>query len=472
MITMFGKKDDINNVLRHGDIIDKETRNSKISMELEEKYHFLEFEEREFFKCIHEDDDDFDRIPEDSRTCDEEIEIIPGQNEYFCLQCKRKIHIDDKNFRFKKYRVKIAEKNIKEFVRNTLKKSGLTYLRENDLTFGQQKFKVFKFKYNATEFGVAVINKDPDTNLLDWIGIYNYPILFVLFDSAAFSAPRILEGSMLPSLDLGSLLTLDGKKRNKEVLRLVRKCILRTKMKAQSSSAKAIEKLKEGEIDYFSYEQCIYVLLKSMVDSVDKFGNSYIGKGLPDGFFTIDPLKEEEYGFYVYDCKFTQSRRELAAADYRAIYDYISSFRTSPVVTQSNFRDIDGFIIFSHNLKSTHLEKTYRHICSRSERDKPDNPWKGKLIYFETGSLILLAELLAEKREEIEQRRIFFYDYLNLFLHNEDLHRNSGIEEKGIIQISEDDIRNMVESILQRSPDEKRISAKALVSDLEERGLI
>ena len=71
----------------------------------------------------------------------------------------------------------------------------------------------------------------------------------------------------------------------------------------------------------------------------------------------------------------------------------------------------------------------------------------------------MLTKLLMEKRSEIERRKVFFFDYLNLFLHNEEFHKDTAIEKKGIIHISESDIGSMVEYVLRKDPDEERIDA-------------
>lgn len=465
------EKGKVNYLLRNGRIVNEEMRNSDVATKLEKEYNFLEFVEKDFFKCVHEDDDDFDIISEDQRVCDAEIEIKPEKVKYQCPQCQRIIYLEDKNYRFKKYQVKIIEKTIKNFVKNSFKNSGFKYLRPYNLTFGQQKFPLYKFTYDLLEFEVAIIDEIPDGTLLDWIEIYSYPIIFVLFDSAAVSAQNTLKGRTFRFTDIGNLLTADTQIRTNELLDLAKKCTIETKAKFWGSLPKVIDKLENKGIDYYSYEQCVYVLLKSIIDSTDKFGNSHLCKTLPDGYFTISPPKGKEYGSYIYDCKFTTKERKLASSDYRAVYDYIRSFRTSSVVTGSNFRDIDGFIIFSHNLPLKELEKTFSHIRSRSRRDDKD-PWNGKLIYFETDSLVLLTKLLMEKRDEIERRKVFFFDYLNLFLNNEDLHQNTAIEKKGIIHISKSDIESMVEFVLSKDPDEERIDADALIEDLRKRDLL
>ncbi len=468
---MISEIDEINDLLRNGREINSLMRNSDLLVRLEKTYHFLELKEKDFFRCIHEDDGDFDIISDDQRRCDAEIEIIPRKVKYVCPQCHRIIYLEDKKFRFKKYQVAVMEKNVRKFIKNSFKDSGFKYLREGSLTFDQEKFLFYKFTCNSIEFGVSVMNKIPDKSLLDWIEIYSSPIIFVLFDSAALSAQRILEGRKFRFIDIGTLVTLEEKNKIGKLLDLAKKCTTETKIKLLSSLPNVIEKLENREIDYYNYEQCIYVLLKFMLDSTDKFGNSHICKELPDGFFTISPPKGKQYGFYVYDCKFTGEKRKLTSSDYRAIYDYIRNFRTSPAVIQSNFHDIDGFIIFSHNLPIGDLEKTLGHIRSYSMRDER-NPWNGKLIYFETDSLILLAKSFFESRGEFERRKTFFYDYLNLFLHDEDLHQDTNIKKKGIIHISKDDIRNMIELILQKDPEEQRIDTEALLEDLRSRGLI
>lgn len=470
---MFSDRDKINDLLRNGNVVNKKKRNSDISIRLEEEFHFLKFEAREYFRCVHEDDNDFDDISEDNRACNEEIEVRPGQEVYSCPKCGRTIYLEDKNFRFEKYHVNVIEKNIEEFVKNTFRNSEFGYLQKGKLTFGQKKFAFHKFTCDSFIFGVATINKWPKKDLLDWIEIYSYPIVFILFDSAVFSARNILGGRSLTFIDLGSLLALDERIRTEKLSALVEGCTIGTKMKFQASSLKAMEKLEKREIDHNSYEQCVYMLLKSMLDSTDKFGNSYIGSKLPDGFFTISPLIGRKYGFYVYDCKFRYvDERKLTSADYRAICDYIIFIRTSPIVAQSKFRDISGFIVFSDEVRPNDLENTLKYIRARSQIEQRNNPWKGKLIYFETQSLILLAKLLAKNKEEIQQRKIFFYDHLNLFLHYEKLHQETEIEKKGVIHISQNDIKNMIDAVLQRESHEHRLSAEDLIEDLRARGLL
>jgi hypothetical protein len=265
--------------------------------------------------------------------------------------------------------------------------------------------------------------------------------------------------------------TLEGKEKVVKLLDLARKCTVEIKTKLLGSLPNVIEKLEDRKIDYYNYEQCIYVLLRAMLDSTDKFGNSHICKELPDGFFTINPPRGEQCGFYVYDCKFTGGERKLTSGDYRAIYDYIRNFRTSLAVTESNFHDIDGFIIFSHDLPLKDMVKTLRYIRSHSARDE-ENPWNGKLIYFETDSLISLGKSFLENKEEIERRKILFYDYLNLILQGKVSQQNTNIENEGIVQISKSDIMNMIKSVLQEDPEEQRIDAEALLEDLKSRGLL
>lgn len=470
---MFSNGDDINNLLRNGIIVNGKSRNSNISNMLEKEFHFLKFEAGEYFRCVHEDDDDFDDISEDNRVCDEEIEVKPEQGTYSCPKCGRTIYLEDKKFRLKKYRVSVIDKNIEKFVKTAFRNSGFMYLQERELTFGQQKFTFHEFTYNSFVFGVKVINNWPNETLLDWIEIYSYPVVFILFDSVVFSARNVLEGRSLKFLDLGSLLAFDDQIRTEKLSDLVEKCTIGTKMKLQASSLRAIGKLEKREIDHNGYEECVYKLLKSILNSTDKFGNSYIGSRLPDGFFTISPLIGRKYGFYVYDCKFRYvDERKLTSADYRAICDYIMFIRTSPIVTQSPFRDISGFIVFSDEVRPNDLENTLGYIRARSQIEQKNNPWKGELIYFETQSLILLAKLLAKNKEKIQQREIFFYDYLNLFLHDRNLHQDSEIEKKGVIHISQDDIKNMIEAVLKREPHERRLNAKDLIEYLRASGVL
>ena len=84
-------------------------------------------------------------------------------------------------------------------------------------------------------------------------------------------AQNTLEGRAFRFTDIGNLLTADTQIRTNELLDLAKKCTIETKAKFWGSLPKVIDKLENKGIDYYIYEQCVYVLLKSIIDSTDKF---------------------------------------------------------------------------------------------------------------------------------------------------------------------------------------------------------
>ena len=179
-----------------------------------------------------------------------------------------------------------------------------------------------------------------------------------------------------------------------------------------------------------------------------QLGKKTKGKRLPDGYFDIHLIQaagvnvDKKYTL-VWDAKYSDLEEgyDFSISEKRKITEYISNFNKNYEITNfSSSKMLDVFIIIYNNISASKFKEIAKYI-----RENTD--WKGKLIFFDIASLVILTEYLLQNSKSYESKKnIFNSDFMTKLL------KIDNISEYNYNVIENDDVLDFVNYFSKRTP--------------------
>jgi len=466
--------------LKNGTLINENDLNNVVLTELVSK-KLVKLVDFQYIKCYNNDDDDCFTVP----RCEGIIPFRDGTTEYRCPQCDREVDLESINKRkFRENKITLDIEAIKDYILNLFKVNNFK-LNKKEITVDDKKYTIYGVKSEGEKVNILILNAPISSSTIHFFERYKLPIIFVLLDSSII-CKNIIDVSLYPQISFGRLLENEKsgefknyiagiiKKSNQQSLTLYEK--------ASKISHKNLETVPQN-YSHRDFEIDVFNILKYIIPSCDKMGDTSIGKALPDGIFSLHYSKNSEIfnAAYIYDCKWSYANLEnsskdyeLGRSEYRKILEHIKHINQTNEISRQFNGGIKSFIIFSNKLNESRFGKMMEYL--EGEANFFNENLNLNLVFFEIDALLYFYEQVVKKKTDIEQRREIFFENLNDLLHNPKLHQNKDdpLESKNnrVLRIDKKDIRYVINSTLEEKKIYDFVSSNNVTKYLTQKGVL
>ena len=232
-------------------------------------------------------------------------------------------------------------------------------------------------------------------------------------------------------------------------------CISKANIQSEIETIKSINVIKNSYLEYKEaqdkgdlFEDDVYNLFRYIFKTTMQLGKKTKGKRLPDGYFDIHLIQgagvniDKKYTL-VWDAKYSDLEEgyDFSISEKRKITEYISNFNKNYEITNfSSSKILDVFIIIYNNISASKFKEIAKYI-----RENTD--WKGKLIFFDIASLVILTEYLLQNSKSYESKKnIFNSDFMTKLL------KIDNISEYNYNVIENDGVFDFVNYFNKRTP--------------------
>lgn len=466
--------------LKNGMLISENDLSSGILKELLSK-KLVKIVDSQYIKCYNNDDEDCFSAPQ----CEGIILFNDGTSVYRCPQCDREIDLESTNkHKFRENKVTLDIEAIKSYIINLLKANDFGF-NEKEITVDNKKYIIYDVKLEEEKVGILILNAPIGPGMIHFLEKYKLPVVFILLDSSIICR-NIIDVSLYPQASFGRLLEIEKSGDFKNyITHLIHKSYqhsLTLYEKASKISHKNLENIPQN-YTHRDFEIDVFNILKYIIPSCDKMGDSSIGKALPDGLFSLHYSKNSETSntAYIYDCKWSyvniensSKGFELDRSEYRKILEHIRHINQTNEISRQFNGCIKSFILFSNKLNESRFGKMMEYL--EGEANFFNENLNLNIVFFEIDALLYFYEQVVKKKDDIEQRREIFYENLNDLLHNPKLHQNKDdpLESKNnrVLRIDKKDISHIINSTLEEKKIYDFVSSKNITKYLAQKGVL